>query len=235
MESQDEIEQIMNEIEELQQEMNSAAMPKTTQSSPPAHPQSASSTVSGQASEIKADLEPELTSQAAGISDSEVDQDILKDFSGDGDEPWLEETLATLKDSKSEGGGGMLGDLNTSNEPSQDELEKELAAEREAVEKMIQEESEAAAQVEKEVRTDPPAQRSRSQSPSDGLSMSSPSQEAGQGQGQVLGSSLGLSIEGQMTLKLNYASNSRQMTIQFSHQFIVIQLADGTEVKLPIH
>jgi len=132
VEDQDEIEQIMSEIEELQQEMGSLAPPVKSAApapaavsasaavTPPAPPVSASGnsaatslpvapkeTPASSAATSPAS-QPEIQPAPGKISEDELEKEILKEFSGAGDEPWLEETLAHLKSDPAEQGKGIL-------------------------------------------------------------------------------------------------------------------------------
>jgi hypothetical protein len=124
-ETQDEIEQIMSEIEELQQEMSAAtavatdASPKAPQAAvapPPAPPAQSSLTPPAPkapppkpklvpspepvAQEVEAVAAQEIP--AHEVSEVEEAESILKEFSGEGEEPWLEETMANLPDNSNE-------------------------------------------------------------------------------------------------------------------------------------
>jgi len=132
VEDQDEIEQIMSEIEELQQEMGSLAPPVKSAApapaavsasaavTPPAPPVSASGNSAATSLPVAPKdtpapsaatspaSQPEIQPAPGKISEDELEKEILKEFSGAGDEPWLEETLAHLKSDPAEQGKGIL-------------------------------------------------------------------------------------------------------------------------------
>ena len=61
--------------------------------------------------------------------------------------------------------------------------------------------------------------------------MVSDDQEMGTGSG----GSMTLSMTGNMTLRLNYEVEGQLITIGFAEQTLTVELADGTEFKIPLH
>lgn len=131
---------------------------------------------------------------------------ILKDFEGQGEEPWLEETMAHLNSAQNErslleqeqeqsSGGGALGALD--DEPS--------AAIPEA----------------------PPLARPHANPRMGALPPLQAPAASGAG-------AISLTVEGQMTLQLRYAADQYGVTITFSEQGLQLILQDGTEFKIPL-
>ncbi len=264
VEAQDEIDQIMNEIEELQQEMNASGAPVSApEEISVAAPVQVHSTSPPPANVAPVKVKEE-EARLSAIAD--LEKEILREFSGGGDEPWLEETLAELKSEPSATGAGILdkvpdpsfpevsesieesdhemqatetqateaqeadvselsevedallnkileplGEEKVSSQENHDsdfadQLEVELAAEQEAVEKIIQEGRKA---------SNHPTSASEN-------SLTSPS-------------SLAMTVQGRLNLRLNYGSDGEQhVLISFSEQIVQIQLANGTEFRVPI-
>lgn len=46
--------------------------------------------------------------------------------------------------------------------------------------------------------------------------------------------SLTMTLTGNMTLKLKYAYGGHEVVVGFNEQFLVVQMADGTEFKVPV-
>ena len=46
--------------------------------------------------------------------------------------------------------------------------------------------------------------------------------------------SLNMTLQGNMTLRLSYEFSGQQVTVAFNDQAIQVQLADGTEFKIPV-
>ncbi|MBC7690327.1 MAG: hypothetical protein H7222_01035 [Methylotenera sp.] len=59
--------------------------------------------------------------------------------------------------------------------------------------------------------------------------MSTPKQPEGSPEG-----ALTMSLKGNMTLTLNYECAGQSVTVSFGEQFLKVQLADGTEFKIPV-
>jgi len=147
--------------------------------------------------------EPEGGSPTA----QELEQGILKEFSGEGEEPWLEETLANLKpEAESTTGEGLLdvpseefsGEEGSSGAPDAigdpEDFEAELAEQRKVVQLI-------------------PTKKTQFSTDMDGAI-------------------LGMTVQGKMTIQLNY-EDALQVTVGFHDDSVLIQLSDGTEFKIP--
>jgi hypothetical protein len=260
-ETQDEIDQIMSEIEELQQEMNAAAAPKLksqvpTTPTPAVAPASVappvklqvveptpetleleakleaelaaeiepSATIEPQTEAILAEaIEPDLGIQAEEpISAAQIEQEqsLLKEFTGEGEEPWLEETLAHLKQ-----------------EPEL--TEQELAVEQE-VQEMIQAEQtqEAETGVDDLIES---MHEAETKNETESMNITEAMDEtesihepAPRGETGSAGGSLSMSVTGNMTIQLNYQPTGHSVSVGFSSDWIHLKLADGTELKIPL-
>ena len=107
-ESEEEIEQIMSEIEELQAEMAETVTTMVAKPKLKVVPQSVSEEVENGEEVEKVGEENEAESQA---EDPQVDDDILKEFQSEGSsEVSMEETLANLRDDEAEPHGPTILD-----------------------------------------------------------------------------------------------------------------------------
>jgi hypothetical protein len=239
-ENQDEIDQIMSEIEQLQKEMNQVT-PKPTGGAPGANASEAKTANKPNLSVVPTpsesdvqEQEPDLGLSAAPESSETEEEGILKEFSGHGDEPWLEETLAQLKtDPEENTGKGLLNEASP--ETSEEELVShakqkaqtpdELAIEQEIQQAIAAGQTEDEEAIEAEMAEEIEELETLEESSLDDSDSSSASSEPG---------SLSMTLQGKMTLQLNYPTGGQSIRLKFSPSTIQIQFADGTELKIPV-
>jgi hypothetical protein len=202
-ETQDEIDQIMSEIEELQQEMNAATQASSTPVAPEVLPPSATSTVpspppgsAAPSEEAQLMLNPEAE---LGVSDQSsldaVEKDILKEFEGDGEEPWLEETMANLKTAPEK----VDQDLPPENHEAEVQGIEDLGPDQFSQEMSVEEE------VQQMIESEDLSE--------DG--------------------SLAMSVSGKLSLKLNHPKSGQSLLIQFGADSVLVRLSNGVEFKAP--
>jgi hypothetical protein len=218
--TQDDIDKIMSEIEELQQEMD-AVTPESKSPSPILSEDVVKGIAAGlQASKAMAPVpEKEADPSSLDASLNEDEKDILKEFSGEGEEPWLEETLAHLKGEEAEQSldsiaeeleaAKGLDDISSDAE----ELERELAAEEELAQELIQSEK----------STPKPPHTFPKKSNKEVKKMSSSDQHG----------SLSMAVKGDMTLSLDYEDGTQQIEISFNDGITSVRFANGVEFKVP--
>lgn len=136
---------------------------------------------------------------------------ILNAFEGQGEEPWLEETMAHLNSEENErslleqeqsSGGGALDALDSPDTATDAANEQPTAAPVEAA---------------------TPRARLGKVAP-----LKAPVA------GPTGSGAIQLTVEGQMTLQLRYAADQYGVTITFSEQGLQLVLEDGTEFKIPV-
>jgi hypothetical protein len=220
----DEIEQIMSEIELLQKEIGQVeaeapAAPAPRQAQPAARPK------------------PTLVkSEGPKVETSIVETDPLEEFrASGGGEPSLEDTLADLRDDGGSG-GGVLGALDEETEPEMGDLsspdidrEEALARAEREVEEAFDDDGDAeldSRQLEEIHEEEIENSISTSISEDDPMSHDE-DKKTGDG-------SLSMTLRGNMTLKLQYEIEGQAITIGFTGDAMRVQLADGTEFKIPI-
>lgn len=210
----DEIEQIMSEIELLQKEIGQV------EAEAPAAPSRPKPTL--------------VKSEGPRVETSIVDTDPLEEFrASGGGEPSLEDTLADLRDDGASG-GGVLGALDEETEPEMGDLsspdidrEDALARAEREVEEAFEDDGDAeldSRQLE-EIHEEE-IENSISTSEDDQMSHDE-DKKTGDG-------SLSMTLRGNMTLKLQYEIEGQAITIGFTGDAMRVQLADGTEFKIPI-
>ncbi len=126
--------------------------------------------------------------KAVAPSVPEAEEEILEEFTGETDEPWLEETLAHLK--------AGLRDGN-----------REIPEQKSLLDELVMDEAPP-------LETPPKSNQKI--------------QEVGEG------GVLAMTVKGNMTFRLNYGEKGDQsISVTFNSKFIHILLEDGTEVKIP--
>jgi hypothetical protein len=154
----------------------------------------------------------EIMAEASGHTENPSDQDleagILKEFSGGGDEPWLEATLANMPPAVASSGKGIL-DSPTAAVPdsSVDDAGSDAAAE---IAREIEEEQKKILQLVPNLSTPELV----SNAPVEGSAVVS------------------MNLQGNMTVRLSY-ENLIDVTVGFQGENILIKLSDGTEFKIP--
>jgi hypothetical protein len=146
--------------------------------------------------------------------------DILDEFrAGGGSETSMEETLGSLQEEEGNPSGPNLIDqaLEASQEEETAVAEAEAEAEAPADEEPVAEEEEHS---QGEVIPMSPRHAQKNTPAAD-----SPSTEQG---------SLTLTLSGNMTLSLNYECDGQSVTLGFHDHCLIIQLADGSEFKIPV-
>lgn len=176
----DEIAEIMNEIQSLQESMAQAE--------------------DGVGAEARVSTTAELGSDATL-------EDELSDFRGSGDEPSMEETLASMKDESPETGSSLLD----SPPP-----ESDVIATDDEVDSLI--EAEMAAEAGR-----------RGSQDFDEVSMPDLDSQQARADG-----SLTMVLSGKMSLRLKYEFGGQEVTLSFGDDALRVQLADGTEFKVPV-
>ena len=208
-ESPDEIEQIMSEIEELQQEMTAPAPPSPFKASGPKLKMVSATVV---------DPEPSMTSGGG-----EVEEDILGEIqagAGGGSDGGLEDTLGEMKGDEGNGNGLLDQAIQADVEPKGHFVEPkahfdEPKAHYDEVTEMDAEETEEEAATDTD--TDSNEENMANNNDNDGNP-----------------GTLSIQLKGNMTLKLNYEFEGQDVTIGFSEGALRVQLADGTEFKVPM-
>ncbi len=211
--TQDEIDKIMSEIEELQGEMSTAASAPAPSSRAPATPVPPAKV---------AQNPPARTAEAAAPAPASLDDGLglFKDFSGEGDEPWLEETLAHLKSDPEIQGHGILDE-------AQEENLNATSIPEEAEEMVINSEIHDHSDV---------SETELSEAETDMESGLEPGMESGTEMDEMASSAVGMlsmGIKGKMSLKFDYASGN-SLVIHFGTDSVSIEISDGTEFKVPI-
>lgn len=216
----DDLAQIMSEIESLQQEMTA---PEPVQAAQPAP-------------SLKL-VQTETTAAEETPIEASTEEDALSEFRADSGEVSMEETLADLKD-ETEGSGNSLLDQaiegtsevteevvaeETIEEPVAEEIVEEAVAE-EPVEEPVEEVVETVATESEETPVEEIYEHEEE------VAMSKEKKtEYGAGEG-----CLTMTLQGNMTLKLNYECDGQEVTVGFSDGCLQVQLADGTEFKIPV-
>jgi hypothetical protein len=249
----DEIEKIMSEIEQLQEEMSSAIAPKPKpaaqvaaplqsqlQANSPAHPLTPPSQLDKeQVEELSAKAPksslPEKTtpgvdlSTAAGpvemkelSSQSQVQAQVQTsaqtsvETPAETDEPWLEETLSTLK-----------AESNKLESPTFEEpINEDQLPEGNLIDAALN--KQPGSQSEASCMEAPRLKAVSSQLETD--------DEAGIIDRNSLTqmSTLAMSIEGSMSIRLNFGNDGQCLLVTFRDQLVQIQLPDGFELKIPV-
>lgn len=229
--AQDEIDQIMSEIEQLQQEIDSGTgaasqAPKLTVVSAVDDPQAAADAVVAEAAaamEARSTLEGVTEGSPETLDEHE---DALSEFrAAGGDEASLDD-LSDLKDD-GQGGSGLLDQVETeagaaspesAEQDGFDEQEMEhIASFGPVVEQNFGTGATARQETEMENRKTGPMGRG-----------------AGQSSASTNEGSLTMNLTGNMSLKLRYEFEGQEVTIGFVDQFLQVILADGTEFKVPV-
>lgn len=168
----------------------------------------------GNSSSAPAPAEP----ATPAATEMEVEASILKEFSGAGEEPWLQETLAQLTEDSTESESDRLifkgEDKNPASEETDlvSEFDHALEVEREVARELreAQENSENVESLEEHR-----------------LARSRPLNTTGSD------GNLSMTIQGNITLKLGHESGDEEIVLSFQEDSILIQLTDGTEFKIP--
>jgi hypothetical protein len=178
-----------------------------------------------------AQTEPEKSVEAAPeMAGMAVETaDALGEFRGGGDDASMEETLAAIKEDPSTVSGHSLLD-STQEEPHAEAvteadsmIEAEMAAEADRLSREV--EAEANFDTGEGVAAEVPPTPIRKPA-SRGVAKSIP---AGNADG-----ALSMVLTGNMTLNLKYEFGGQDVVVQFKDQFLIIQLVDGTEFKIPV-
>lgn len=213
--TEDEIDQIMSEIQDLQSSMAEApkaGAPAPAKAPPPAKAAPAAKVApAAKAAPAKAPVklqavptpppapDPMVAETDSGIPDVDMSDLIAEPGTGSGDSS-LEDTMSAMKP---EDTGKTLLDEPAADEPAAEEIvAEEVAAAEEEV---------AAEEVEQEIAM---AKPKTAGTPNDG--------------------SLSMTLTGSMTLNIKYEFDGQEVSIGFDDGFLQIQLADGTEFKVPV-
>lgn len=208
MDAKDDIDQIMNEIEQLQQEIDTGA---------PAVAQAPTLSVVPQATDVEEQVEVQ------------PEEDALSEFrAAVGEESSLEETLSELKD-EGQGGSGLLDEVQALHEQVETESHEaqfdsmtgaqEAADEITSVARNNQEVEHIASFGTPQANYETPKQETFMEKPT-----GSDSSEG----------SLTMTLTGNMSLKLRYEFEGQEVTVGFVDNFLQVTLADGTEFKVPV-
>jgi hypothetical protein len=135
-----------------------------------------------------------------------------EEFRGSGDDASMEETLGAMKGEPHE--GGLLSEATETDENVQ---EQEEVAEAEAPAAEAEAEEVVAEQVEEE----------------EGEEIMAKNYEQGGGGGNSEGN-LTMTLSGSMTMRLKYECDGQEVTVGFANGALKVQLADGTEFKIPV-
>jgi hypothetical protein len=214
--AQDEIEQIMNEIEQLQKEIGQTEIDPANSASP------AKSVESPSGPRVAAVPSALVAAPTSGptIKTGTIDTDPLEEFrassAADPDQAPLEETLADLKDDGSSKGGILdvspdLSDLHEQETERRRELER---VSRELNDAFDDQQTDASYGDDDEEAETVSTREHDEQNGTDGM--------------------LTMTLRGNMTLKLQYEMDGQCVSVGFSDQALRVELADGTEFKIPM-
>lgn len=215
LDSLDEIDKIMNEIEELQQGMASP------------NPAPAKARVAAVETPAEA-VEEEESSTGEGPSS-------IAEFQAGSGEVSMEETLSNLKDDEPSGPNLIdqtiqaesEAEASASDTDSDEESELLDQDEATALEEAIEAEEAEAEEFEEETEvienTAPPKARPRPVIPMRQKNVS----------GEASGS-VAVTLSGNMTLKLSYEFEGQEVSISFDDGALQVELSDGTEFKIPV-
>jgi len=238
--TQDEIEEIMSEIKTLQQGLADA--PKIKATLPAKQPLRAVQSPPPTAAAPKAAKPAPAPAPAAKalnaappVAEESVDLK-MEDFRGTSDDASMEDTLGSMKDEPT--GPSLLDSAMTSpdgevmdSEPGMDTLmATEGETQPEAVESVeTPTVPEAADEDEDEKLLQEIVETVHESFGEEEESMSTKNTGMNAGDG-----CLSMTVTGNMTLKLKYDFNGQEVTIGFDDQALKVQLADGTEFKIPV-
>lgn len=214
----DEIEQIMDEIEQLQKEIDSTELSPVPTKAAAAAPAPRASAASAPA--------PEMPHGAPAPVGAELSQELKElgfGMSGEA-EGSLEDTLGALEEEPSSGNGAL------------DEMEA-IAGSLSADEEIVEEED-----IEEETQASQPISSAPSPSEEDEEEeISEPEENPMTTTGHMKDTAdsnegcLTMTLKGNMTLKLQYDFDGQCVAVGFSDGALKIELADGTEFKIPVH
>jgi hypothetical protein len=220
-ETQDEIEQIMSEIEQLQKEIGQAdAGPMPAPAARKA------------ADRPKPALVKTETGDGPMIESGFTDTDPLEEFRAEAranGEPSLEDTIGDLKGEEST--GGALGSGHDSDHDSDHDSEPEVTAlSDDEPPETSSETREAIARASREVEEAFEDESDESLENIEQEHAMRDHDDAGKGGDGALT----MTLRGNMTLRLQYEIEGQTVTIGFADHALKVQLADGTEFKIPM-
>jgi hypothetical protein len=219
---QNDIDQILNEVEELRRELNAQAEAVST---------------SAVAEEVKAVLEPSVgeTTHATQESEPAISDDLLKEIHASAEGPEalgegfgdMESTLANLKED--------LSVKTLLDETLDDQARRQSDRDNDSLQTEFSEEA-PAAELEASMPevTTPAANTPVAKMKEQTVTKASSEMTSQNESSDETSPSLTMSLTGSMTLKLKYEFAGQEVTVGFSDEFLKVELADGTEFKIPV-
>jgi len=224
--AQEELEKIMSDIEELQQGLGDEATPE-----PAVVAQGASASLPEPEPEVEA--APEVSSETAvpveveaPVATPVATAAVAANTEGTVEEPSSDEEEVVTADEdilKEFQQAASAGDDDGGMEEMLSDLKDDSPSGPNLIDQTLEAEAAAAVQEEPAALSPAPTQEHSQDYP--GETMANTSRNDG---------SLTLTLAGNMTLKLKYEFDGQEVTVSFADGSLKVQLADGTEFKVPV-